>query len=267
VVDISDAETDWGHYPAKLNFTVIRQKPEISTYLPIEFERQNWTDLGISKKFKINQNTYRFCSSIFDVTGNADRIKETNIVFSDSDIFYLKPIFPSDSDFSKFNCRRGLVGFYYYDKTSAPVRRFLELWRNCMILSLQDHEFRHNVTKHYRIPNFINQEAVFVYLSNTADLSRAVRFLSSGEHCTESEYPHEDLKFFHFTGGAFGDHRGLATLVIKEYYEMIQKVLGDKNIRLIFGPSGNIVPRGTVLFQDRHSLIKPRLTAMSKGTA
>lgn len=233
VVDVSDEGGDWGFYPELLDFKVVHRPPQ----LPVPWS----PDIGLVR------STYKYCSSIFDVTSLAGEIPEGTIVFSDSDIFYLEPFLPLEPG-DKFNCTREFVGHYYYDKAAVPATAFLSLWKKCITRGVEDLEFRRHAASYYRLPRFFNQESVFVYLCEVASVERSVRFLAEEEHCFEPEYPHEGLKLFHFAGAHFGNRRGLAALAIEEYRNALFKVLGEREVFDVFGvrPGHKVVP-----FRDR----------------
>lgn len=235
VIDISDKAGDWGSYPGKLGFRVVTQPPSI----PIDHHPS------------ISRNTLKFCSSIFDVTGLADRIDDTNIVFADSDLFFLKPL---ELDFGEcFHCRDGYVGHYYYDKTVPRIREFLDTWRRCILSGIVDSALRKEITSFYRVPDFMNQESAFLYLCRTRELSGVVHLLSPAQHCFETDFPAAELRMFHWVGASFGYQRGLAALVIREHFEGLKRVLGNEDLRAIFGDL--LAHGGSVPFSRRSSLI------------
>lgn len=235
VADVSDRPNEWGDYPAALGFKVFHQAPAI----PVPFDGLN-----------IQRSTYKYCSSVFDVTSVADRVPENTVVFADSDLFFLKPVLPLRAG-GLFHCRPGFVGFYYYDKRSQATRKFLGLWKRCILRALVDRAFRKNVTDHYRVKGFINQESVFVYLCDVADLSGSVRFLSAAEHCLEPREP-GDLPMFHFTSHYFGHSRGMAAYHVRELFRGVVDVLGADRVREVFGRGAE--GGGRVAFQERASL-------------
>jgi hypothetical protein len=180
VIDISDRPGDWGPFPNILRFKVIRQAPSLPLYYKGTHDHRD-------QSLNISYNTFKYCSSTFDVTGLADTITQDTILFSDSDIFYLKHLNPLPKD--RFCCRSGFVGYYYYNKTVLKVRKFIELWKACIIKGITDLAYRSVLTTGYRVPGFMNQETAYIHLCKTVEVKDTILDLSPYEHCFEIDYP------------------------------------------------------------------------------
>lgn len=100
VLDVGGA-CDWDDYPSKLGFRVVKR--------PSRFKEA----FGFKPKL---------ISRIWDIDHLANEIDEENILFSDSDIFWLQPVFPLmgesfDSELKFFHCNKN-NGLFYYHKRS-----------------------------------------------------------------------------------------------------------------------------------------------------
>lgn len=120
VINCSDIETNWGVYPEKLNFKVIKKR-----------KRFNFSGLYDSMSL----------SRIWDITEVIETISEEVVIFNDSDVFWIKSIFPLINSLDRFNCNRN-NGVFYFSKNSKKSQQFIELWKERTKAIMDDKTYR-----------------------------------------------------------------------------------------------------------------------------
>jgi len=173
----------------------------------------------------------------------AKQISNTNILFTDADIFWLKNPLPlvhqePDGKLLKFYCSSN-TGVWYFDKTSEIVDEVFRKWK--FIISrvlINDSEFFNELSA--IVPTALERsfqdEVAFGYLiCRYPELYNPVvseenymiyRLMNDG--------PLDNVKCLHALGAVLGSTRGLICLVLKELKESIQSVLNDDQIRDVF---------------------------------
>jgi hypothetical protein len=238
VIDASDGFCDWKHYPDKLRFTLHRIPPQI----PVKF----------SDRLGINLNSFKYLSKVFDIYNLARELPQETIIFSDSDVFWLRDVLPLEVDDPKgLYCRDEFTGYYYFGKDRS-TDEFFRMWKKTILRGLVDRDFRMRVCAHYRHPEFFIEETAYVYLIKTvaADL---VHLMGESFNPFNPAMPAHLCRFFHFVGHDYGQSRGLAAFFIKEYFERLRTVLTDRELESLFEKSLHL--GGRVVFSDRGRLI------------
>jgi hypothetical protein len=227
VLDLSQRdEREWGCFPELLNFEVVKWTPLL--------------DLNLYK-------SSRLCSRVWDVWDYAHRIPENNILFTDSDIFWLKNPFPLNEQdkcgcLSKFYCSSN-TGVWYFDKTSQISEEVIRVWKFIIsrvlirdmdfytelcvkVTSLLEQNFQDEIAFGYLIvqhPELYNpvgsEENFAIYrLMNKKDLENL-----------------DNVKCLHALGAVLGCRKGRICLVLRELKDAIEKVLNKDQIEMIFG--------------------------------
>lgn len=230
VLDCSDHELDWGHYPDKLDFKVVKWKPHLKDYK----HRNGWKNL----------------SRMGDVREFANRIPEDEIIYCDSDIFWLKDVLPLLMNTDRFCFNHYNSGFYYYDKKAKEVKKFLDLFEAYALISLNDKEFRKrmNKTVSWDFWYYVLDEVIMQYMWQKDE--SIVNKVPYHEHGLPRDvrWPNVDVKDikmihingmevtnkFHKTHAEQENARGLVCLVFKELYDAINQVLSQEDIEDIF---------------------------------
>ncbi len=143
VINLSSKRIDWGVYPKKLNFKVY------------------------NKKSKFPENSYyqsKLMSRVFDINEVSRLIPESDILFCDSDVFWIKDPLPLMNEMSLFNCNSN-NGVFYYRKTSKAAMNFLLEWQRDIDKTINNHEFRIEILSNFGFSlNFnIHDELVMRY--------------------------------------------------------------------------------------------------------
>jgi hypothetical protein len=150
VLDISETLNDWGEFPSILNFEVVKRSA------PKE----------VLNHFKLAKGTSR----IWDITWMADQIESNKIIFCDSDIFWIDPVFPllgfdADPKFETFHCGMN-NGFFYYDKTSFASN---EVWGKVKDIAEERDDF-------FSDRRLLQDERIFRRVIETTDFFTPVSF-------------------------------------------------------------------------------------------
>lgn len=228
VIDISDNQQDWMNYPSTLNFKVIKQKPFLNHYSHCK--------------------GYRNLSRLFDIARFQTNIPENEIIYLDSDVFYLKDILPLECDTSKFCFNKYNSGFFYYNKNSYDYKLFQEIFESYVITALNDENFRY-ITKQYGTCDnyFVLDETMlhYMYMKHR----NLFNIVPTNEHflIDKAEYSFnlEKIKMFHGnrivcenkfakTKEEEQHSRGLISLIINQLFDNLKKVLTNDDIELMF---------------------------------
>lgn len=222
VMDVSEHKTDWGNFPNKLNFHVIKTKCQLSHYKGIK----GWQHL----------------SRLFDLEKYA---QHETVIYSDSDLFWLldpKPLLcnPNRFCFDGYN-----TGFFYYK--SSENNNFFELFKSYTISAINCSDIRNTLMKHvgYQTWHYVWDEMILTYIAK--EHPKLINIIPPEEHGSPRRLNNTNLsnmKNLHLNGvyvrnslpkvsGEKEHCRGLAGIIFSEFYEKIQKSLG-KDIDVVF---------------------------------
>jgi len=226
VIDLSDEPKDWSYFPKKLNFSVSLRT-------------------GAYKRYAGRIRGWKYLSRILDVNACASEKGFDNIVYSDTDVFWLRsPTATSERfSFDGFNS-----GFYYYKISNSS--KFVNLFNKYSIAAITSDCTREEFTKYcgYNAWYGVWDEMILPYMlekhPNLFEICRAV------EHVTTRSLGKtnpDELGMFHAnssslinphgrSGGDPAHSPGVYALAIKEIYEQVQKVLNDDDLETIFTP-------------------------------
>lgn len=112
VIDISKAENDWENYPEMLNINIVKKQSYFHN------EKHNHLSLNL-------------LSRIWDIC-DID-IPQDALIFTDSDVFWLKPILPllglsQDPNLDYFHCKSN-NGVFYYRRDSTRAKDVIKHWK------------------------------------------------------------------------------------------------------------------------------------------
>jgi hypothetical protein len=235
ILDVSDFERpkeDWVEFQKALNFQVVKTKTSIDTSSP---------------------RYWKVCSKVSDISKNIQFLKEDNIIFVDSDIFFVKPILPlsyEDHLVDKFCCLPYNTGFFYFNHKLEKNQKVLEIWNETIVEALKNENFYeelHKVIPYYPSKS-LHDEICMHYLfkqkkiNNIKKLDFDESFIFSQEHIFLANYGKFDnfelifkkIKFIHAITAFNGNKRGILCLLIKEINDLINKSLNKRLIKKIF---------------------------------
>jgi len=237
IFDISDFERpkeDWKDFQNILNFDVVKTTTDLNTSSP---------------------RYWKLCSKIADISKNIQFLKEDNIVFVDSDIFFLQQIFPlkyEEQLDKNFYCYPHNTGFFYFNKNLESNKEIFELWANTINKCLIDEDFFTEVC--LKINDYstksLHDEISLRYLikekkiNNIKNLDISESFVFNQTQIYAANYGRIDsenflklkhkIKFIHAMLIYNGPKRGLLCLIIEELKQAISKSLNAELIKKIF---------------------------------
>lgn len=208
-------DQEWKPYTEILNFEV------------------EYIDVHLAKNYS-EKPGYKHLSRLFDIS-RFDWGKKTNIFYSDSDVFWLKPPFPVYKDINRF-CFDGYnTGIFYFNNNSPIVEKFFELFEAYTISALNNFEIRQKMKQYvgYDAWYFVWDEMIATFMFN--EHQELISQISKEEHCCARDLRNIDvkkIKAFHCNGLMIGDltsgekhARGLAGILIKEWWDAINSVI------------------------------------------
>ena len=204
VINLSP-EAEWGVYPKTLNFNVLNKH---------------------SKFTKNSGYQNNLMSRVFDIIEVAQTIEEEDILFNDSDVFWIKDPFPLMNDTKVFNCNQN-NGVFYYNKHSIEAMNFIREWQHDTHRTVNDPDFRSKLLHDMQFAsNFkIHDELIMRYTQKRLpDSYRPVPMKENNIIFT----PITDPKNLHIIRAFVGKKDRLrVALSIKEIAEAIENVLGQ----------------------------------------
>lgn len=225
VLDSSNQLSLWKDLPQKLGFQVIHWKRSLQNY------SKPWTEY-LARMKDINQFSFQ--------------IPASEIIYCDSDIFWLKDPLPFHESPDLFCSNKYNNGFYYFDKTSKACQDFFELFNAYAIINLNDKRVRKHLQK---LDNVVALDEII-----TSQIFQIKPYLTNRikpeEHCTIVNFIKQridklKMKMFHCNGlsvqnqfykqdGNQEHARGLCCLIFKEFYDAIQKTLPEEDFNNLF---------------------------------
>lgn len=225
VYDCSEHENDWKDYKEKLNFSVIK----CSFYLKTHYS---------------HIKGYELLSRIFDIR----RMQNGQIIYCDSDIFWLKDPLPLICDIKKFCFDNYNSGFFYCDLSSDHVKKMLDIFEAYTITALNNKEFcsKLKLMTEYQNWPYVWDEIVLTYMLQ--DVPELFEIIPVEEHMFARsifEANKNEAKLLHCNGMMISNpnakikyekehSRGLVCLMFEEFYSNIKKVLSEDQLIEIY---------------------------------
>ncbi len=220
VFDLSEKDMDWKDYPKKLNFEVIRKK----FYL---------------EKYQNKVEGFRHLSRIFDLQEHY--IKNTDIMYVDSDVFFFKNPLPLKESTDKFCWDLWNTGFFYYNPEKNS--EFFDVFKHYTMSAIHSGDIRNLFKKYVNYDSWYGvwDEMVLGYMRGFH--SDFFNKIEVEEHATLNNlFTIKDANMLHLNGFMISNPlnqnvhaRGLACLYAKEFYENICKVFTEEDLIEIFG--------------------------------
>jgi hypothetical protein len=235
-LDDNEPMEDWGDFAPLLNVH------------PVRFPRQ------LPVKCDVGAKSLSYMTSrIWDIWAFSLMIPEPYIVYSDSDILWLRDPFPlSHTPLQQFYGDKRGSGFFYYLKHSLLTETFINTWRSLILGGLQSQEIRTKMRIGGNSMSVFCDEVPYVYMMHNK-ITQGWASVNPLEHY----YPHLDnevmdprAKSFHCHGAFFGKNRLPMIRRVKEFNEAIRSVLDQPHADLILD---NVKP--DIDFIDLHKHI------------
>lgn len=218
---------------------VVLNTSELETWL-----NQNWSPYKDTLNFEMHtidehlaqhysdKPGHRHLSRLFDISrftwGN-----NKNIFYSDADVLWLKPPFPTIQNSNRF-CFDGYnTGLFYFNNSSRTVSKFFELFEAYTIGALNNDQIRQQMKKHvgYDAWYYVWDEMILTYMFK--EHPELFSQITKEEHCCARDLKQvQSIKAFHCNGlmiknALTGEEhaRGLAGILVKEWWDAINKVM------------------------------------------
>lgn len=258
VLDLSGRpKEDWGDFPRKLGFYVTEAEQSMRPY---QNKVAGW----------------RHLSRFFDLKHWGERHQwesdHYQIMYVDSDVFWLRDPFPLSGDPEKMCINRWNTGFFYFEPWSN--KEFWEIFESYTMAAIHSEDIRKVLKQYVGYDSWYGvwDEMTLTYMAKHHP--ELFHFLPVEEHATLGTIHSADLgkvKMLHANGlmvanplckipGEREHCRGLLCLLIKEFYENIRKVLTDADLEVIFTPQElrHYTPQNMSLLRDLDRLLATR---------
>jgi len=242
--------------PIVLSIATLRaQNPHIPIYVMDCSEKQlNWNEFSDSLNFKVvpwkmSFPEHHFMSRMMDIQTFVQQISEDEIIYCDSDVFWLRNPLPFFESPDLFCSNRHNNGFFYFDKTSPACCKFFELFKSYSILFLNDEKFKQEILSQDVNKFTISLDEIITnrIFEIKPDIVRQIQECEHGliRDIATNRLNFKDVKMIHCNGllvenkfykkNANQKHaRGLVCLIFKELYQAITSVLSQDEINSIF---------------------------------
>ena len=251
VLDVSDKDQEWGHFPDKLNFSIVKINPYLS-------------------KYKNNVAGWRYLSRFFDLNRH---VQTDTVMYVDSDVFWFKNPLPFLQTPNKMCINPWNSGFFYYQPTK--VKHFFHLFESYAMSAIFSGEIRNVMQTHIDWKGWYGvwDEMIlkFMHDQNPELINR----LSRNEHSITCEFVEADIdniKMWHLNGLNVSNYvaknadeqkhsRGLVGLTIKEFHSKIIQVLSESDLRMIYSQNeiDYYLPMQVSIFQNLDNLHRNRM--------
>lgn len=234
VIDVSDQEQEWLHFPKKLGFELFRQNNALKHCENVVVIPEN-TLLNLPRLAKP-----------LDVFELSLYCNQEVIMMCDADLFFMKSPFPLGCDFSKNFCSGN--GFCYFEKSSLNTQKIFETWGNLCLAAAINPLMQTRIIETIRNgsrgrPRFLNENTCWKYLQHKYVYS--IEELSVYENFpvfhmgNNTAYDSSKIKCLHLSHKRTRcqitrKKRARFVLYFEELKEIIMEVLDEEDIKLIF---------------------------------
>ena len=238
VLDVSDVPSDWGDFPEKLDFKVIPWH-----------SRMDIDSVRLRGRYK------QFCARMWDIWQFSQEIDENIVIYTDSDIFWLKDPIPlrkeHDGRLDYFHGGPN-AGVWYFDRRSDQAKTLFNTWKSMVLLSVIDDNFYEDIKADLEIARQypLHDEIVLNYIG--MKMPGLFRHVDKEENFLIDNLRHhrkivQEAKCIHVLSGTTGIHRGRICLCLKELRDSMLSTLSTEDVELIFG---NIEPESVCSIFD-----------------
>jgi RNAse (barnase) inhibitor barstar len=212
---------DWKDYPKKLNFEVIRKK----FYL---------------EKYQNKVKGFRHLSRIFDLQEHY--IKNTDIMYVDSDVFFFKNPLPLKESTNKFCWNFWNTGFFYYNPEKNI--EFFDVFKYYTMSAIHSVDIRNLFKKYVNYDSSVYGVCDEMVLNYMRDFHpNFFKKIQISEHAFGNNlFKISDIKMIHLNSFIVPNpinqnlyERGLICLYAEELYNNICKVFTKEDLIEIFG--------------------------------
>lgn len=250
VIDTSGRVNDWAHFPAKLNFTVLSGTPALNGYRELV---PGW----------------QYLSRIYDVNACAaeSRLSFDTVMYSDSDVFWLRNPLPFRRDPEKFVFDGWNTGFYYYRPYTDGSKLWFDVFDALTRAAVHSYALRKVMRQHAGYTDWYEVWDEMVLGFMQSEHPEFFNLTTYHEHLRAAHLAEplaEEAKMFHANGvmvpnpvGRSQHARGLLAMWVREFYEKVRLVLDQTDLDMIFSAAEQEVclSRQFGLFEGRDRLL------------
>jgi hypothetical protein len=240
VLDISDVDTDWGHFPEKLKFEVIKYEP-------------------ILRRYSHLLDGWRHLSRIPDL----HKWAQSDVMYVDSDVFFFRDPFPLACSTEKFCWDGWNTGFFYFNPKAEMYQRFYSIFECHCLSAIHSENIRKLMKPHVGYDSWYGvwDEMLLAFIKN--EHNELFNYLPVEEHTTARILKDcDNPKVFHANGSMVTNPltqekhaRGLIPLIMEEFYQNIKEVLSVEDLRAMYGECFNYFEKQRVhLLQNTNHL-------------
>jgi hypothetical protein len=186
---------------------------------------------------------WKLCSKVSEIQKNIQFLNEENIIFVDSDIFFLKPVFPLDYESEmkeKFCCWPHNTGFFYFNKNLQSNQEILKKWNDVIVECLKNDQLYKEIREEFSYKaNCLEDEICFLYFASKNSNIQDLNFKKENYCFIQNNLINDlnlihQIKMLHCLRNNNGDKRGLLCLAIEELKQNICESLNYNLIKKIF---------------------------------
>lgn len=228
VIDISEQENDWGDFPTRLNFTVVKQP-------------------GVLRPYENLVKGWRHLSRLFDLNDLFRRVPvHGELLYVDSDVFFFRDPLPLGGDKEKFCFDGWNTGYFYYHP--EKTKRFFDIFEAYTKTAIFCPDLRPTFKKYvgYEAWYGVWDEMIISYMVHFHP--ELFHHIGVNEHATIRSLhfcDHEKIRMLHCNGlmvanplaknsGEREHCRGLLGILIKEFHDNLCKVLNPADFERIY---------------------------------
>lgn len=219
-------QQSWGRFPETLDFQVINIVAGLKKYQHLV---PGWLHL----------------SRLFDLQTH---ITNKTVMYVDSDVFWFRNPVPLLEDSNRMCINPNNSGFFYYNDQTREVNEFFDIFKSHAISAIHSMAIRELFKKYISWDAWYGvwDEMILKFMHNQNP--NIINVLSTNEHAITSQIIMADpnkVNMLHANGMSVGNKypknegeafhsRGLLGIAVKEFYEKIQSVLSEEDIKLIY---------------------------------
>jgi hypothetical protein len=229
VLDMSESQRDWGHFPEKLKFDVV---PTFACLAEYAEDIPGW----------------QYLSRLYDCDNYFIDKKCDSLLYVDCDVFWFKNPLPLLKKADRLCFDGWNSGFYYYDPHSASNRRFFKIFDAYTKGAIYSGEIRELMKKYISYKGWYGvwDEMILTYMAHEhPDL---FNIIPAEEHMTIRTLANVDksrVKMFHSNSTMVGNpvtkysgqrehSRGLLGLLVREFHDNLKRILDDNDLTMMY---------------------------------
>ena len=236
VIDTSKKQicNDWGDWPGRIGFEVHRREHAL-----YKIEGRCVGPNGIHMYHRLLSKP----ATIYDFSNT---LEQPIIIFSDSDLMWVKNPFPLEADYTRCFCANHNTGFFYYDRSLPLIHKVFDLWTAFCTQACVNNQFCQRVSKVIGTEH-MHDETILNYIQR--QYPECFSAIPVEENCpfgmlARPEFNRRRVKALHIHCNNFNRYphqKSLACICLKELYDITKDMIGEEEMNKMFS-GHNIVP-------------------------